>query len=67
MPALNNEYMADILYTLEKLHNTNIVTLTPITFTTPPPGLMLTEYTQKAIAKFDIVLNRYLNKYYQSI
>ena len=67
MPASNDEYMADIPHTPEELHSTDIATLTPITFTTPPPGLTLTEHTQKAITEFNIVLNSYLDEYYQLI
>ena len=64
MPASNDERMADALYTPEVLHGTDIATPTPITFTTPPPGLILTERTQKAITEFNIVFNSYLNEYY---
>ena len=64
MPASNDERMADAPHTPEVLHGTDIATPTPTTFTTPPPGLMLAEYTQKAITKFNVVLNSYLNKYY---
>ena len=56
MPASNDERMADALYTPEVLHGTDIATPTPITFTTPPPGLMLAEYTQKAITNLTLSL-----------
>ena len=64
MPASNDERIADIPHTPEVLHGTNIATPTPITFTTPPPRLTLTEYTQKPISKFNVILNSYLNKCY---
>jgi hypothetical protein len=67
MPASNDERMADTPHTPEVLHGTDIATPTPITFTTPPPGLTLAERTQKAITEFDVVLNSYLNEYYQPI
>ena len=67
MPASDDKHMADIPHTPEVLHGTDIATPTPITFTTPPPGLILTECTQKAIFEFNVVLNGYLNEYYQPI
>ena len=38
--------------------------LTTITFTSPPPSLTLAEYTRKAIAEFDVVLDSYLDECY---
>ena len=64
MPALNNKYIADIPYMPEELYSINITTPTPIIFTMLLLGLILIKYTQKAIAKFNIVLNSYFNKYY---
>ena len=59
--------MADIPHTPEELHSTDIAMLTPIAFSTPPPGLTLAERTQKAITEFNVVLDSYLNKCYQPI
>ena len=64
MPASNDEGMADVPHTPEELHGTDIATPTPITFTTPPLGLILTERMQKAITESNIVFNSYLNEYY---
>ena len=64
MPALDNKHIADIPHTPKVLYSTNIATLTPIIFITPPPGLTLIKYIQKAISEFNVVLNSYLNKYY---
>ena len=48
----------------KNFYSTDFATPTPIAFTTPPPELTLTKYTQKAITKFNIVLNNELSNYY---
>jgi hypothetical protein len=65
MPASNDVRMGEDSPTPEVLHGTDFATPTPITFTTPPPGLMLAERTQRAIAEFDVVLDSYLDVCYQ--
>jgi hypothetical protein len=65
MPASNDMRMGEDSPTPEVLHGTDFATPTPITFTTPPPGLTLAERTQRAIAEFDVVLDSYLDVCYQ--
>jgi hypothetical protein len=39
--------------------------LTTVTFTTPPPSLLLVERTKKAITEFDVILDSYLDMEYR--
>ena len=65
MPVSNDEHMGEDAPTPNVLHGTDFATPTPITFTTPPPSLMLAERTQRAIAEFDAVLDSELDVRYQ--
>ena len=67
MPASNDVYIGKDLPVPKVYYSTNIATLTPITFTTPPPSLTLIERTLKATAKFNAILESELYICYKPI